>query len=962
MGNANAKKTFSTLDADRTGKLTLDQLLLISDLPGVSNGRLVAVTRNPLFLFSFDQSGEGSLNYAEFEKLLGVLRGYQSRIDAVSTSSGGDSAHPSGQPVSAAISVRSASVGATPVASSVSPKSAGSHGAVSVLLTRDDSAACSTFLAGSPLGSSLAAPSGPRAPSPDLLDDDEAALDALLRDESTRLAIQIFGSREHRTKFLDWLFRLADVDQSKRVNVAELAELLSLLQASGLSVDQLLVMGDEESTTDEAKLASLSLTEAAQLLLDEYDTHRTGYLSQDEFSVLARLISRSLALIAERAATPKASAHLSKAESDSPSSQLPRSMSIPMSRASPTHAASARSLTSSTAPATAAPSLGASPAVSRRSADGGGNSQARARSLSSDGEGEDERPNVLASASMGGSIRQADGTGAVEAVGGFVLGRRLGSGAAGPVFLGTSASTGEQRAIKVVPRSKQVAAIAELEREVRAMLKLSHPRVVQLHGVFETGSHVYLVMELADGGSLEDYVSDVGPVPEAQVRFVARQLFDTLAFAHSCGVCHRDLKLQNLLLSANGDLKLADFGHAGLYSEGWDMFATGAVGSLWHVAPEQLNGQVYSGEKLDAWSAVVCLYRLTSGGLPPFCASEKLGGSTPQAYIAAVRTCTWLPRPQFSPAFAALVGRTLVADTAQRPSVSQLAADGWTTTEPVEPPPLAEADLEVPTAEPPRAAFAACTRLMSRKAGAVALEKPQMDVPAGRLAFAKCVAPRTGLKFTVALVAAGDGVDGQHLLQVRLRSGSAKVFRDVVHNVRSLLPDATREERERVVASAGPPGLPGAPTSSALSTAMYAVSHLSAAEKVQLMAVLHDDLLRGPQSAESARTVSEGPSELLLPPSEVPLVRSATSPDLLAPIESVNHEEDVSPASAGAGDDEPSASNAKVAVDGSDEAHKSSSSSSTSKRSAQHHHHRHHHHHRRHHKSARPKDEAGIGR
>jgi serine/threonine protein kinase len=94
---------------------------------------------------------------------------------------------------------------------------------------------------------------------------------------------------------------------------------------------------------------------------------------------------------------------------------------------------------------------------------------------------------------------------------------------------------------------------------------------------------------------------------ESATRFYFKQLVEGVGYCHSQGVCHRDLKLENLLLDDDGNLKITDFGHAGIFQEGWDMFSTSAVGSLAHLSPEQIRGNWYSGEKIDIWSIGIIL-------------------------------------------------------------------------------------------------------------------------------------------------------------------------------------------------------------------------------------------------------------------------------------------------------------------------------------------------------------------
>jgi len=132
----------------------------------------------------------------------------------------------------------------------------------------------------------------------------------------------------------------------------------------------------------------------------------------------------------------------------------------------------------------------------------------------------------------------------------------------------------------------------------------------------ETESNICLVMEYCAGGHIEDYISPTRPMTESAARFYFTQLIDGLSYCHEQCVCHRDLRIENLMLDNKGDLKITDFGHAGIFQQGWDVFQTMLVGSVSHLAPEQVLGTVYSGEKIDMWSVGVILYIMVTGTAP----------------------------------------------------------------------------------------------------------------------------------------------------------------------------------------------------------------------------------------------------------------------------------------------------------------------------------------------------------
>ena len=184
---------------------------------------------------------------------------------------------------------------------------------------------------------------------------------------------------------------------------------------------------------------------------------------------------------------------------------------------------------------------------------------------------------------------------AAERVGPYRFIRTLGRGAEGVVKLAINSDdeSAGKRAIKIIKRGN-IASLARIDTEIEAMVLLDHPTVVVCFEVLETESNICLVMEYCAGGHIEDYISPTRPMTESAARFYFTQLIDGLSYCHEQCVCHRDLRIENLMLDNKGDLKITDFGHAGIFQQGWDVFQTMLVGSVSHLAPEQVLGTVYS--------------------------------------------------------------------------------------------------------------------------------------------------------------------------------------------------------------------------------------------------------------------------------------------------------------------------------------------------------------------------------
>ncbi|XP_058112781.1 CBL-interacting serine/threonine-protein kinase 23-like isoform X19 [Magnolia sinica] len=151
-------------------------------------------------------------------------------------------------------------------------------------------------------------------------------------------------------------------------------------------------------------------------------------------------------------------------------------------------------------------------------------------------------------------------------VGKYELGRVLGEGSFGKVHLARDVETGEKRAIKVINKDRVVKdmMVAQIKREISTMKLAKHPNVVHLFEVMASKTKIYFVLEYVTGGELFDKIAKQGKLREEEARKYFQQLINAVDYCHSKGVYHRDLKLENLLLDEDGNLKISDFGLSAL--------------------------------------------------------------------------------------------------------------------------------------------------------------------------------------------------------------------------------------------------------------------------------------------------------------------------------------------------------------------------------------------------------------
>lgn len=198
----------------------------------------------------------------------------------------------------------------------------------------------------------------------------------------------------------------------------------------------------------------------------------------------------------------------------------------------------------------------------------------------------------------------------------FEIGRPLGTGKFGRVYLAREKRTHFIVALKVLYKSQLIKAGVEhqLRREIEIQSHLRHPNILRLYGYFYDQSRVYIVLEYAPNGELFKILREQDRFDELTTAKYIVKISEAISYCHSKHVIHRDIKPENILVGANGELKLGDFGWAVCLSS--DNRRTTLCGTLDYLPPEMIEGREHD-EKADSWSLGVLLYEFLVGS-PPF--------------------------------------------------------------------------------------------------------------------------------------------------------------------------------------------------------------------------------------------------------------------------------------------------------------------------------------------------------
>lgn len=191
----------------------------------------------------------------------------------------------------------------------------------------------------------------------------------------------------------------------------------------------------------------------------------------------------------------------------------------------------------------------------------------------------------------------------------------IGSGGMSDVYKAKCHKLNRLVAVKVLKEefSNDAGFVSKFKMEAQAAAGLSHPNIVNVYDVIDEGSIHYIVMELIEGITLKSYILKRGKLEVKETVGIAIQVAQGIAAAHEQNIIHRDIKPQNMIISRDGKVKVADFGIAKAATA--QTLSSAAMGSVHYISPEQARGG-YSDARSDIYSLGITIYEMVTGRLP----------------------------------------------------------------------------------------------------------------------------------------------------------------------------------------------------------------------------------------------------------------------------------------------------------------------------------------------------------
>ncbi len=194
--------------------------------------------------------------------------------------------------------------------------------------------------------------------------------------------------------------------------------------------------------------------------------------------------------------------------------------------------------------------------------------------------------------------------------------KKIGAGGMANVYLAEDLILERDVAVKMLSLDfhDDESSYRRFQREALSTTELTHPNIVNIYDVGE-GNNPYIVMEYVAGLDLKEYIIENHPIPYKKVMNIMEQILSGIAYAHSRGVIHRDIKPHNLLIDEKDHVKITDFGIAIAISENSITQSNSLLGSVHYISPEQARGNVVT-KQSDIYSLGIVLYELLTGSVP----------------------------------------------------------------------------------------------------------------------------------------------------------------------------------------------------------------------------------------------------------------------------------------------------------------------------------------------------------
>jgi serine/threonine-protein kinase len=204
-----------------------------------------------------------------------------------------------------------------------------------------------------------------------------------------------------------------------------------------------------------------------------------------------------------------------------------------------------------------------------------------------------------------------------QTIGNYKIIRSLGEGGVGRVYQGVDTMLDREVAIKVLrpELARQTSIVERFRSEAVLLAKLNHPNIATLYSLLRQGDELFMVLEFVRGETLEQLLQRRGALPEDDAIPIFCQALDGINHAHELGIVHRDVKPGNMILTANGILKVLDFGIARLLGTSRKTKSGNIIGTLEYMSPEQVRG-LETDARSDIYGLGIMLYEILTGRLP----------------------------------------------------------------------------------------------------------------------------------------------------------------------------------------------------------------------------------------------------------------------------------------------------------------------------------------------------------